>query len=182
MDRLAALHRNELIDLLAERMAFERAGAELYDAIIEKIDRSHDSALLPLLDTLREHREQELEHEKWLAGQIRALGGDVDQKTDRVRMIETESKGIKEVILGGDFVPAHLFHALLAAELLDNEGWELLLELADEADDDEARGAFADRLHEEEEHVLFARRAVVAFARREVLGFEAAAAMPTSPL
>jgi ferritin-like protein len=182
MDRLAAMHRDKLIDLLAERREFERSSVGLYDAIIDKIRAMHDDGLDRLLATLEEHREQEREHEAWLADRIRGLGGDVDQKTDRVRMTEIESKGIREVVLDGDVDASRLFHALLAAELLDNEGWELLLELADEADDDEARGSFADRLHEEEEHLLFARRAVVAFARREILGLEGSAALPTSPL
>ncbi len=40
-----------------------------------------------------------------------------------------------------------MFHALFAAELVDNAGWDLLVQLADEADDDEARRAFKKRLH-----------------------------------
>ena len=70
-------------------------------------------------------------------------------------------------------------HALLTAELVDNAGWELLLELADDADDADARREFRKRLHEEEEHLIFMRRAVVAFARRNVLG--QTVLMPASP-
>jgi hypothetical protein len=63
-----------------------------------------------------------------------------------------------------------MFHALLTTELADNAGWELLIELADDVDDDEMRREFKKRLHEEEEHLIFVRRAVMAFARTEVLG------------
>jgi hypothetical protein len=69
--------------------------------------------------------------------------------------------------------------ALLTAELIDNAGWELLLELADDADDADARREFRKRAHHEEEHLLFARRAVVACSRRTLLG--QAVQLPTSP-
>ena len=61
-------------------------------------------------------------------------------------------------------------HALLTAELVDNAGWQLLLELADEADDLEARQAFRRRLHEEEDHLIFTRRLVERLTRKELLG------------
>lgn len=63
----------------------------------------------------------------------------------------------------------HLFHALLAAELVDNAGWDLLAQVADEAGDREARKEFKKRLHEEEDHLLFVRKAVEKLAFRDVL-------------
>jgi hypothetical protein len=64
----------------------------------------------------------------------------------------------------------HLLQALLAAELVDNAGWDLLAQLADEAGDREAKRAFKKRLHEEEDHLLFVRKAVEKLAFAEVLG------------
>lgn len=83
------------------------------------------------------------------------------------------------MILDGDNEVSHLFHALLTAELADNAGWDLLASLADEAGDRDAERAFKKRLHEEEEHLIFARKAVERLARREVLGEQVS--MPTSP-
>ena len=109
--------------------------------------------------------------------QIRALGGDAHGKTEKALLVERESKGIEEVILGDDATLPQMFHALMAAELVDNAGWDLLVELADEADDRPAKKAFKKRLHEEEEHLVFVRRAIEKFALREVL----AAPAPTAP-
>ncbi|HEU4612003.1 MAG TPA: hypothetical protein VFS15_07990, partial [Kofleriaceae bacterium] len=65
------------------------------------------------------------------------------------------------------------------AELADNAGWDLLVTLADEAGDRDAKKAFKKRLHAEEEHLIFVRRAVQKIARREVLGEQVS--MPTWP-
>lgn len=64
----------------------------------------------------------------------------------------------------------HLLHAMLAAELVDNAGWDLLAQVADEAGDGKAKRAFKKRLHEEEDHLTFVRKAVEKLAFGEVLG------------
>jgi rubrerythrin len=179
MSELAAMNKDKVLDLLNERCAFERTGVKLYDSIIGKMKQSADAQITKMLDQMQEHRDQEKEHEEWLEEQIRALGGDPHAKTDKVQLIEKESRGIEAVILDGDPEIPHLFHALLVAELADNAGWDLLVELADEADDDKAKRAFKKRLHEEEEHLIFVRRAMERFAMREVLGQQVS--MPTQP-
>jgi bacterioferritin (cytochrome b1) len=170
MQELAQYDPEKLVDLLTERLTFERAGVALYDAIIAKIEASQDEQVQRVVPQLREHRDEEKEHEEWLEAQIRALGGDVDEKTEMARLVETESSGIEQVILDGDNDPSHLFHALLAAELTDNAGWDLLVTLAGEAGDRDAKKAFKQRLHEEEDHLVFVRRAVEGFACHAVLG------------
>ncbi|WP_437322405.1 DUF892 family protein [Sorangium sp. So ce394] len=170
MQKLAQVNKDKAIDLLNERLTFERASVKLYDSTIQKVGRTADPTLLNLLDRLREHRNQEKEHEEWLEEQIRALGGDAHAETEMSRLIEIESRGLEQVVLDGDQNPAHLFHALLTAELVDNAGWQLLLELADEADDAEAREAFRCRLHEEEDHLVLTREVVERLTRKELLG------------
>lgn len=170
MQRLAQTNKDKAIDLLNERLTFERASVRLYDATMEKIRRSADAGLQGLLGQLKQHRDQEKEHEEWLEEQIRALGGDAHAETEMSRLITLESKGLEQVVLNGDPNPSHVMHALLTAELVDNAGWQLLLELADEADDAEAREAFKQRLHEEEEHLIFTRRIVERSMRTALLG------------
>ena len=179
MKALAQNNRDKLIDVLTERLTFERAGVKLYDKVIQQVRSSKERAIGKMLGQLTEHRNQEKEHEEWLEEQIRNLGGDAHGSTDKSRLIETESKGIEEVILGNGATLPQMFHALLAAELVDNAGWDLLVGLADEADDDEAKRAFKRRLHEEAEHLVFVRRAVEDFTAHEVLG--ESVSMPTSP-
>ena len=179
MQDLAQHNRQKVIDLLTERLTFERSGVKLYDSIIAKVEASVDEEARRLLDQLREHRDEEKEHEEWLEEQIRALGGDAHGQTEMSELVKRESRGIEDVILDGDNDLSHLVHALLVAELADHAGWDLLVELAEEARDRDAKKAFKKRLHEEEEHLLFARRTLERLARRQVLGQDVA--LPTSP-
>lgn len=172
MEKLAERNRAKVIDLLTERLTFERTGVMLYDAVIAKVTASNDKNLMRMLEELREIHAEEAEHAKWLAEQIKALGGDVDAKTEMAKLVEIEAKGIEQIVLDGDPDVGHLLHAILAAELQDNAGWDLLVQIADDAGDREAKRAFKKRLHEEEEHLLFMRRAVERYTRRLVLGEE----------
>ncbi|WP_434048744.1 MULTISPECIES: ferritin-like domain-containing protein [Sorangium] len=181
MQKLAQGNKEKAIDLLNERLTYERASVRLYDSMVEKIGRSADPGLMGLLGQLREYRDQEKEHEEWLEARIRELGGDAHGETEMSRLITIESQGIQQVVLDGDQNPAHLFHALLTAELVDNSGWQLLLELADEADDDEARASFRKRLHEEEDHLLLTRQVVERLTRTELLGSPAEAIAAANP-
>ena len=178
MKKLSQNNREQAIDLLNERLTFERAGVKLYDSILSKIEASGDPRLQPMVGQMREHRDEEKEHEEWLEEQIRTLGGDAHARTDMSQLVETEAEGLEKIILDGDNDPGHLFHALLAAELSDNAGWELLVALADEAGDYDARQQFDRRLREEQDHLVFVHRAVERFARTRVLGQELT--MPTS--
>ena len=168
MDKLANANKTRLIDFLNERLTFERAGVKLYDRIIEKVRASTMPQFQRMLDDLVEHRGEEKEHEEWLEAQIRSLGGDAHAQTEMSRLVTRESAGIEQVIENDPEIP-HLLHALLAAELVDNAGWDLLVELADEAGDHSAKREFKKRLHEEEDHLTLIRQAVENFAVEQVL-------------
>jgi bacterioferritin (cytochrome b1) len=178
MDKLAQKNKEKVIDVLAERLQFERSGVKLYDAIIAKMKQSQEPAIAKMLDQMQEHRDQEKEHEEWLEECIRKLGGDDEQLTDKARLVAQESKGIEEVIMKDPEI-SHLFHALLAAELVDNAGWDLLVQLADEAEDTKAKREFMKRLHHEEEHLILMREAMKKLSAHEILGEKLQ--MPTEP-
>jgi rubrerythrin len=169
MKKLAQAHPEKLLDLLNERLTFERTGVKLYDMVLAKLNICKDQTFTPMIGQIKSVREQEKEHEEWLEDCIRALGGTAHEETDLSELITRESKGVLDVVATDDEIP-HLFHAVLTAELVDNNGWKLLLELADEADDDEARREFRKRTREEEDHLVFIRSVVAALTRREVLG------------
>jgi len=178
MKQIAAKNRDKVIDVLTERLTFERAGVKLYDSILQNMRASSNPEIARMLPTMKEHRDQEKEHVEWLEAQIRGLGGDAHGKTEMSELVAAESAGVEKVVMH-DKDLVHQFHGLLTAELVDNAGWELLLELADDADDAEARREIRKRCHEEEEHLIFVRRAVTAFARRNVLG--QTVLLPVSP-
>jgi bacterioferritin (cytochrome b1) len=167
MEKLAKKNVAKVIDLLSERLAFERAGVKLYDTLLTRLRASDDPALKALLGEVKEHREEEKEHEEWLEEQIRALGGDPRAVTEHAILVQAESEGVERVIRRDQNV-AHDFHALLTAELADNAGWDLLVQIAEEFGDSEAKKEFKKRLHEEEKHLLFVRKTLLELIRKDV--------------
>jgi bacterioferritin (cytochrome b1) len=170
MEKLAQARHEKVIDLLNERLTFERAGVRLYDSVLEKMQASRDENILRMYDEMQSNRDDEKEHEEWLETQLRDLGSDTHLDTDLSRLVQIESSGIEKIVLDGDNVIPHLFHALLIAELVDNAGWDLLVQLAEDVGDLEMKRAFKKRLHQEEDHLIFVRKAVERFARGELTG------------
>jgi rubrerythrin len=167
MDKLAKKNVAKVIDLLSERLAFERSGVKLYDLVLSRLRASDEPGLKALLGDMKEFREEEKEHEEWLEEQIRALGGDAHAPTEQSVLVQAESEGVERVIRRDPSIP-HDFHALLTAELADNAGWDLLVQLADEFDDHEAKKEFERRLREEQKHLLFVRKTLLELTRNDV--------------
>src|SRR6266511_4441933 len=131
-----------------------------------------DEDVSRMVPEMQKHRDEEKEHEEWLEDRIRALGGDAHAETDRSRLVTRESKGIEEVVMSDAELP-HLLHALLAAELVDNAGWDLLVQIADEAGD---RGAKRSEEHTSElqsREKLVCRLLLEKLAFADVLGEQA---------
>ncbi|MDC0713234.1 DUF892 family protein [Stigmatella sp. ncwal1] len=170
MRKLAEKNPEKLVDLLQERLTFERTSVKLYDRVLSLMASSGEAQVHAMLDTMQAHRDEEAEHQEWLEEQIRALGGDVNGETELSRLVTAEARGIEQVILAQEPQLPHLFHALMAAELVDNAGWDLLVCLAEDADDDEALDTFGVRLAEEEDHLEFLRQTLTRYAENRVLG------------
>jgi hypothetical protein len=169
MEKLARRNPAKAIDLLGERLAFERASVELYDRLVARVARSSEPEARRLLRDLGRFRGEEQAHADWLVEHIQALGGDADAEGESARLVKEEATGIEKVGLIDAELP-HLFHALLAAELVDGAGWDLLVRLADDCDDPAARADFLARAQEEGEHLHFARIMVERFAEADLLG------------
>jgi bacterioferritin (cytochrome b1) len=177
---LVAKNAAQVLDVLAARLTFERTGVKLYDSVIQKIERSGESRYHALVATLRKHRNEEKEHEEWLEQVIRALGGHPEETTTLAMLETEESQGIQSVILDGHTRVIEVLHALLTAELADNAGWDLLVELADDTGDRLAKAEFGKRMHEEARHLAFLREAVLRAAEVEILGRDEP--MPKRPI
>ncbi|MGE5048484.1 MAG: ferritin-like domain-containing protein [Deltaproteobacteria bacterium] len=173
MDKLAKKNVSRVIDLLNERLAFERTGVKLYDTLLARLQVSTDPAVKALVGQVQEHREEEHEHEEWLEEQIRALGGTAHALSEHAVLAQAEAEGVERVMRRDDSIP-HDFHALLTAELADNAGWDLLMKLADEFGDSKAKKEFKKRLHEEEKHLLFVRETLFELTKQVISSGEAA--------
>jgi len=171
--QLQGVSPNLFIDKLGERIAFERAGTRLYDALIAKyvalVDTEGDDALpLPesmstgaaaghgagptALEVLQRIRSEELAHFRMLSDAATQLGADPTAQTPSADVIATASMGLLQVITDPRTTLAQSLNALLTAELTDNAGWELLTDLAARAGEDTLAKQFSQALADEQQH------------------------------
>ena len=145
--------RELLLDRLGERLAVERLCARLYDALINKSWESRD-ARAPDIRELARMRDEELSHATVLGAWIRRLGGDPAKETPSACAALTALRGVQQVVGDPRASVAHSMGAALAAELMDNSGWELLIDLAARLDELEMVEAFHRPAAREQEHLV----------------------------
>lgn len=142
-----------LIDKLGERLAFERTGTRLYDALLSKCEiRSEEAAGLPI-DQLREFRDEEARHFGLVWDAMKSLGADPTAQTPCADTSGVASMGLGQIVTDPRTSVAQSLHAVQLAELADHDGWQLLIALAQEMGLDEIAGQFRRALAEEERHL-----------------------------
>ena len=168
------------LDKLGERLAYERAGTRLYEALIVKYraaqaaegdvlppaatllgDGAHTADEVPAA-TLERIRGDEFEHFSLLCDAMTAMGGDPTAQTPCADVTAVASSGFMQVLNDPRTTLAQCLNAMLAVELADNAGWELLAGLADEAGQSELAGRFLAALGEEQEHLAIIKAWVTA--------------------
>jgi len=169
------------LDKIGERAAFERAGTRLYEALITKYQAVQGlgqevlppaDQLPPLngaaaapgsvvgetpLETLMRIRSEELEHFHMLGRAMEKMGGDPTAQTPCADVTATASMGILQVVTDPRTTLAQCLNAMLTAELTDNAGWELLIQLAEDAGETELAGNFLGALAQEQEHLAIVK-------------------------
>lgn len=170
-----------LLNKIGERIAFERTGTRLYDALISKYlalsdaveafqavdgmqaeDDAHEAIALRRageqpLDTLRRIRAEEHGHFLMLCDAMTRLGGDPTAQTPCADVAATASMGLMQVVTDPRTTLAQCLDAMLMAELTDNASWEMLVELAAQAEQRELAEQFLAALDAEEEHLVIVR-------------------------
>jgi hypothetical protein len=155
-----------LLDKLSERLAFERMGTRLYDALINKCELLGESSPGPTLAELQQIRDEELQHFLLLKRAITTLGGDPTVQSPCADVAGVASLGILQVLTDPRTSVPQCLQAILTAELTDNDGWELLIELADNLGYAEMVPEFQSALEHEREHMLNVR----GWLKEQVLG------------
>jgi hypothetical protein len=161
-----------LLDKVGERLAFERTGARLYDALLIKYHASRqveahalpparrelaDGSVTPVEtpeETLTRIRAEELEHFALLCDAMTSLGGDPTAQTPCADVGAVASSGLMQVLNDPRTTLAQCLSAMLTAELTDNAGWELLITLAEQAGTSQWTGSFLGALAQEQEHLV----------------------------
>jgi rubrerythrin len=143
-----------LLDKLSERLAFERTGTRLYDALLAKCDVLQDAAPAGMTrGHVADIRRDEARHFLLLKDAIESLGGDPTAQTPSADVTGVESLGLVQVLGDPRTSLAQSLHAILTAELADRAGWETLIALAGEAGQDDLVAGFTLALEDEHRHL-----------------------------
>jgi hypothetical protein len=155
------------IDRLGERLGFERTGVRLYEAALIKFELHGTWRGGPAREQLEKIMNEELAHFALLREVMLNLGADPTALTPCADLVSVASRGISEVLVDPRTNLVQCLEALLVAELTDNAGWELLIELARGLGQDELVEQFDKALSAEAEHLLLVKRWLIAGVKGE---------------
>jgi rubrerythrin len=140
-------------DLLGERLAFERAGVRLYDALLSKHDAYGSWKGGPSRSDLEEIRADELGHFLLLNQTAQDLGADPTAVTPSANLQAVLSKGWGAALADPRTDLKDGLEVVLAAELVDNDCWETLSDFAAGLGRGDLVQAFADAVEDERDHL-----------------------------
>ncbi len=152
------LRPTQFIDKLGERLAFERTGVRLYEALISKFDAFGSFDGGPTREMLVDIMHEEYQHFALLSEAVTKLGGDPTVITPSADLHATMTAGVMAVMVDPRTTFAQCLEAALVAELADNAAWEALTELASQNGDDELAGLFEAAASEEVVHLENVKR------------------------
>lgn len=152
----------QFIDKLGERLAYERSGVRIYQALLSKFDALRGFAGGPTRGELEQHLQQEHDHMTLLAESLTGIGADPTVMTPSADLQATMSKGLLDVMVDPRTTLAQCLEALLVIELADNDCWQALAMLASEAGEKALATKFEAALAQEQKHLLRVRAWVAA--------------------
>ncbi|MFL6712201.1 MAG: ferritin-like domain-containing protein [Sulfurifustis sp.] len=142
-----------LVDKLGERLAFERSGTRLYDALLTKYQAMPDKLRDMSAEQLARFRDEETMHFKMVAEAMESLGADPTAQTPGADVVGVESIGLMQVVDDPRTTLSQCLNAMLVVELADNAGWELLIVLAEDMGQSGMAENFRTARTEEQEHL-----------------------------
>lgn len=142
------------MDKLGERLAFERSGVRLYEALISKYQGSENKERLPDINRIEQFYLEELKHFQLVAEILAKIGGDPTAITPAADIAGTAASGWLQVVTDPRTSFLQTLDIILQTELVDNAGWELLIELAERNNLTEIAILFQQALDEEAFHLV----------------------------
>lgn len=151
-----------LVDKLGERLAFERTATRLYDALLAKLEAADLHEEGPTREELVQIRDDEHRHVHIVRDAIRHIGGDPTAMTPCADLVSVSGIGWVQAITDPHTTLDQCLNVILIAELADNDGWQLLIRLADSLGFAELTTQFRTALLEEQQHLVKLREWVMA--------------------
>jgi rubrerythrin len=146
-----------LFDKLGERLAFERTGTRLYEALVSKHEADGGFSGGPTRQELVDILNDEHRHFTMLVEVMQDLDGDPTAMTPSADVVGNLSKGVVQIITDARTTLTQGLEAILVAELADRDGWMVLIELFREAGKDELVTRFELAERTEMEHLAKVR-------------------------
>jgi ferritin-like metal-binding protein YciE len=156
LERLRGKNAAVLLDALGARLAFERTGVRLYEALLTKA-RTLGQEGGPSASDLSEIWNDELAHFQLLQDVVEQLGGDPTAMTPSANLEAVLSMGPLQVVSDPRLNLRESLHAALLVELADNDSWELLIRTAESLGQTELARAFEPCLAAEKQHLTRVR-------------------------
>jgi rubrerythrin len=141
------------IDKLGERLAFEHSGVRLYETLLSKYDAYGSFSGGPSREDLQHILNDEFRHFTMVTQALEHLGGDPTAVTPAANLQATLSMGIIQVLTDPRTTLLQSLEGILLAELADNDCWEALSELAQQAGEEEIEKRFLLAYATEQEHL-----------------------------
>ncbi|UJR83620.1 ferritin-like domain-containing protein [Sandaracinus amylolyticus] len=142
-----------LLDKIGARLAFERTGTRLYQAIIGKVESGTPFEGGPTLERLTQIMREEQQHFELLREAMESMGGDPTAVTPSADVEATLSMGVPQVLHDARTDVHQSLEAILLAELADNDGWAVLIELARSLGHEDLATRFEVALEQEAQHL-----------------------------
>lgn len=145
------------LDLLADRLAFERTGTRLYEALLVKFGAADVHAGGPTRDELLHIHDEELQHFGLLMDCIRTMGADPTVISPTADADAVASMGAMQVLNDPRSTLTECLHVIHMLELVDNDAWEMLAGLADKLGHSKMAEQFRTAYAQEQDHLLKVR-------------------------
>lgn len=167
IDALSGNRPHVLIDKLGQRLAFERGGTRLYDTLLVKCDAA--DSMLPKEDVamLRRFRDEEAEHFLLVVQALEGLGADPTAQTPCADLAGVEAAGLVQAMNDPRTSLLQSLNVMLDAELMDNAGWEMLIDMARDLGHDRIADSFAPAATQEAEHLSHVRALVERLSKED---------------
>jgi bacterioferritin (cytochrome b1) len=140
------------VDKMAERLAYERGGTRLYDAALVKAMALAEGTPVNV-ERMKQIRAQEADHANLLSDAIESIGADPTAQTPCADLVGVQTMGLMQSIADPRTSLVQTLSSLLAAELVDVAGWELLARLARDMGQDAIANRFEEALAHETQHL-----------------------------
>jgi rubrerythrin len=145
------------IDKLGERLAFERTGTRLYDALLTKMEAAPGPEGISIEEVRRIH-DEERAHMDLVWNAIEKLGADPTVQTPSADIDGVAATGLLQILTDPRTSITQSLHAIHIAELADNDGWVMLIELAEQMGHSDLAASFSAALRDEQQHLALVRR------------------------